>query len=84
VLSALPLATERSILSDRVTLTSAIAVKQYNMNVAPKYDAASLVTVEGARSNYFNRFDRDSRRYDATSTLAVALPHHWRGHLLRT
>ena len=54
------------------------------MAVAPKYDVPSLVTVAGVRNNYFNRFDRDSRRYDAGSTLSVAVPRHWGEHLLRT
>jgi len=75
---------DRSVLSARITLASSFAVKQYDMNVAPKYDVPSLVTVTGVRNNYFNRFDRNSRRYDANSTLSVAVPHHWGEHLLRT
>jgi len=74
---------ERAVLSDTVTLSSSVAVKQYNMNVAPKSDEASLVTVSGVRTNYFNQFDRDSKRYDASATLAIAVPEAWGQHLVR-
>ena len=53
------------------------------MNVAPKHDSASFATVSGYRGNYFNRFDRDSRRYDASATLAIAIPEGWGQHLMR-
>jgi hypothetical protein len=61
-----------------------VAVKQFDLAIAPKYDTAtSRVTVSGYNNNYFNRFDRDSRRYDATSTLAIAAPDHFGDHLIR-
>ena len=72
---------ERAILNDSTTLATSFAVKQYDMNVAPKHEASSFVTVEGARGNYFNHFDRDSRRYDAGLTLAIATPNAWGQHL---
>jgi hypothetical protein len=54
------------------------------MNVLPKYGSAdSLVTVRGAADNYFNHFDRDSRRYDASVTLSTAVPDAWGAHLFR-
>ena len=53
---------ERTLLSDTTTLSTSAAVKQYDMNVAPKHDTASFATVSGYRGNYFNHFDRDSRR----------------------
>ena len=74
---------EHAVLTDLVTLSTSFAVKQYDMNVAPKSEEASLVTVSGVRDNYFNRFDRDSRRYDASSTLSIAIPDAWGQHLMR-
>jgi hypothetical protein len=76
--------TERAILSDSRTLSLTFATKQYDMNVLPKHDAASLVTVSGTRNNYFNHFDRNSQRYDASGTLAIAVPNAWGQHLFRT
>jgi carboxypeptidase family protein/TonB-dependent receptor-like protein len=75
---------ERAILSDTTTLSVSIATKQYDMNVRPKYNAASLVGVTGVSGNYFNHFDRDSTRYDASGTLAIAVPDAWGQHLFRT
>jgi hypothetical protein len=76
--------TDRAVLSDSATLSLTFATKQYDMNVLPKHDAASLITVSGTRNNYFNHFDRDSRRYDASGTLAVVAPDAWGQHLIRT
>ncbi len=73
----------RTVLSDTTTLSTNAAVKQYDMNVAPKHDTASFATVSGYRGNYFNRFDRDSRRYDASAMLAIAIPEGWGQHLMR-
>src|SRR5262249_18706130 len=72
---------ERAVLSDSTTLATSFAVKQYNMNVAPKHDASSFVTVGGARGNYFNHFDHDSRRFDGSLTPAIATPDAWGQHL---
>ena len=77
-------ASERTVLSDQVTLATAVSVKEYDMNVAPKYDAASMVTVSGVRNNYFNNFDRTSRRYEGNGTFAIAVPDGWGQHLIRT
>jgi len=71
---------ERAVLSPTMTLATSVSFKQYDMNVRPKHDAESLVTVSGSRDDYFNTFDRDSSRVDASSTLAVS----WSQHLLRT
>src|SRR5262249_3101992 len=57
--------------------------KQFNMSVAPKYDAAEHITVDGARNSYFNAFDRDSRRYDASATFATAVPTKAGQHLVK-
>src|SRR5262249_9322496 len=76
--------TERTILADTVTLSTTFATKQYDMNVLPKHQQAALVTVSGSRNNYFNHFDRDSRRYDASATFAVMAPSAWGDHLVRT
>jgi len=74
----------RGVFANGLTLSSAMAVKEFDLAIAPKYDAAtSQVTVSGDRSNYFNRFDRDSRRYDAASTLAIAAPGHFGDHVIR-
>jgi Carboxypeptidase regulatory-like domain/TonB dependent receptor/TonB-dependent Receptor Plug Domain len=71
---------ERAVLSPTMTLATSAAVKQYDMNVRPKQDGVSLVTVSGSRDNYFNTFDRDSQRVEAGSTLALLLG----SHLLQT
>jgi len=74
----------RAVFANAFTLSSAMAVKQFDLAIAPKYDGAtSRVNVSGFSSNYFNNFDRDSGRYDATSTLAIAAPDHFGDHLLR-
>lgn len=74
---------DRIVAADNVTLSVSTAFKQYNMNVAPKHDGWSLITVAGTRENYFNRFDRDSSRYDANATIAIARPTAWGEHLVR-
>jgi TonB dependent receptor/TonB-dependent Receptor Plug Domain len=74
----------RTVLSDSSTLSTSFAVKQFNMAVAPKHDDTTLVTVSGLRNNYFNTFDRDSRRYDAHATFAISLPTAFGQHLLRS
>ncbi len=74
---------ERAVLAGSMTLSTSVAVKQYDMDVAPKYDGVSVLTVSGARGTYFNRFDRDSTRYDAGSTLAVAIPDARGQHLIQ-
>lgn len=73
---------ERAILRDNMTLATAFGVKQFDMSVLPKHDAASLITVDGSQQNYFNRFDRDSRRYDVNSTLTAAIGDRWGDHLI--
>jgi hypothetical protein len=64
---------DRLMLSPHATLTTNGGVRTFDMNVAPKHDGASSLTVRGVRDNYFNRFDRNSRRIDAGSTLTAAL-----------
>jgi len=76
-------ASGRSILSDNAALSTTASVKQYDMDVTPKADAASLVTVSGIRSTYFNHFDRTSRRYEGSATFTIAAPDAWGQHLLR-
>ena len=63
---------DRLVLGQRATLTTNGGVKTFNMDVAPKHDGASTITVTGVGANYFNRFDRNSRRIDAGSTLTTA------------
>src|SRR5262249_21304186 len=68
---------------DSMTFSTSFAVKQFDMAVNPKHVAHSLVTVSGIRNNYFNHFDRDSRRYDASATLAIAMPSAFGDHLVK-
>ena len=63
---------DRLVLGPHMTLTTNGGVKRFNMNVAPKHDGASRITVGGVRDNYFNSFDRNSQRYDAGSTLTTS------------
>jgi len=73
----------RAVISDRMTWSGAFALKQFNVAVAPKYDSTSLVSVNGLQQNYFNRFDRDSSRYDATGALSISAPTSAGEHLIR-
>ncbi len=41
------------------------------MDVVPKGEGPALVTVTGVNGNYFNRFNRTSRRYDGSTTLTL-------------
>jgi hypothetical protein len=63
---------DRLVLGQRATLTTNGGIKRFDMNVAPKHDGTSSITVSGTRNNYFNHFDRNSNRYDAGSTLTTA------------
>jgi hypothetical protein len=75
---------DNTVLNSVTTLQSTASFKQFNVAVSPKYGSESLVTVDGVRNNYFNTFDRDSRRYDAASTLTTAIDDRWGGdHLIR-
>lgn len=65
-----------------LTLASSLSMKQFDVAVLPKHDAPSHITVSGVAGNYFNQFDRDSRRYDAASTLSAAIDNRWGAHLL--
>jgi hypothetical protein len=76
-------ASERAILDDRTTLATSASAKEYDMDVLPKSDADAIVTVSGVRGNYFNHFDRKSRRYDGSATLAIAVADAWGQHLVR-
>lgn len=69
-------------LGSRFTLSSSLSIKQFDVAVMPKYNAPSQVQVNGVAGNYFNRFDRDSRRYDAGSTFGAAIDNRWGAHLL--
>ncbi len=73
----------RSMLSDRTTLSTSLASREYDVDVAPKHRSGSQVTVSGVRSNYFNRFDRSSRRDDLKSTIAHYVPHRAGSHLMK-
>src|SRR5262249_61934250 len=57
------------------------AIKRDTMTAGPTHDPASFGTGDGARENYYNHFDRDSRRYDGNLTLAIATPDAWGQHL---
>lgn len=73
----------RSTLNQATTLDSSVGIRQFDVEILPKRQAPSLVTVTGARGTYFNQFDRDSRRYDAASTLTSVVSDRWGDHLLK-
>jgi hypothetical protein len=73
---------DNQVIGRRFTLASSVSLKEYDVDVAPKYAGASLVNVNGVAGNYFNRFVRDSRRYDAGSTLSAAVENGPGAHLL--
>lgn len=69
-------------IGSRLTLSSSLSIKQFDVAVRPKHNAPSQVQVNGVAGNYFNRFDRNSRRYDAGSTLGATVDDRWGSHLL--
>lgn len=73
----------RSALNQATTLDSSFGIRQFDVEILPKRQAPSLVTVTGVRGTYFNEFDRDSRRYDAASTLTSVVSDRWGDHLLK-
>lgn len=66
----------------RMTIETSLSAKAFDVEVAPKSSAAARVTVIGVADNYFNRFDRDSRRYDAASALSASIPGRAGDHFL--
>ena len=69
-------------LGRQLTLASSFSIKQFDVDVMPKYATPSQVRVNGIAGNYFNRFDRNSRRYDAGSTLSAAIDNRWGAHVV--
>src|SRR5262249_29685151 len=45
-------ASDRAILDDRTTFAASASAKEYDMDVMPKYDSPSIVTVSGVAGNY--------------------------------
>jgi Carboxypeptidase regulatory-like domain/TonB-dependent Receptor Plug Domain len=74
---------DRASLSDRTTLATSLASREYDMNVAPKHVTPSVVAVTGLGGNYFNRFDRNSHRYDIKTTLTHFLEGGGGSHLIK-
>jgi hypothetical protein len=64
------------------TLASSFSIKQFDVAVTPKHAAPSHVNVNGIAGNYFNRIDRDSRRYDVGSTVSTEFRNRSGAHLL--
>ena len=73
----------RSVLSNGTALATSLASRQYNVDIEPKHGSTSHVTVGGVRGNYFNRFDRSSRRDDLRSTFSRFLQNGAGSHLLK-
>ncbi|MEO5740698.1 MAG: carboxypeptidase regulatory-like domain-containing protein [Vicinamibacterales bacterium] len=72
---------DQTVLGHRFTLASSVSIKEFDVEVMPKYAAPSRVNVNGIAGNYFNRIDRDSSRYDIGSTLSAGF-NRWGTHLL--
>lgn len=51
---------ERAVTSSNTSWETLFAYKRYDVTVTPAGEGASRLTVDGLRSNYFNRIDRDS------------------------
>jgi hypothetical protein len=73
---------DQKVLGARFTLASSLSVKEFGVEVMPKYTVPSQVKVDAIAGNYFNRIDRDSRRYDAGATLSAGFGDRWGTHLL--
>jgi hypothetical protein len=57
---------ERWRISEAILETS-LAVKRFDLSLAPKNDIPSVLTPDGLRQNYFNRIDRESSRVDLSA-----------------
>ncbi len=74
---------ERAILGSSTMLDSSFSARQFNVAVRPKAATPSELTTTGVRRNYFNLFDRDSRRYDGALTLTTSMKGRAGDHLLK-
>lgn len=74
---------ERAILGAATTFDASFSVKQFNVGIQPKTLDPSEITVTGVRRNYFNRFDRDSRRYDGSAMLTRSIDDRAGTHLVK-
>lgn len=74
---------ERAVFGTSTTFDTSFSIKQFDVGIQPKTLDPSEMTVTGTRRNYFNRFDRDSRRYDGSAT-STTLVTGWAGdHLVK-
>ncbi|MBI4263599.1 MAG: TonB-dependent receptor [Acidobacteria bacterium] len=74
---------ERAVLGAATTFDTSFSVKQFDVGIQPKTLDPSEITITGVRGNYFNRFDRDSRRYDASATLTTLIGNRAGDHLVK-
>lgn len=75
--------TARAIVGGASTLETSFSVKQFNVETLPKNAEPSEIGVTGVGRNYFNHFDRDSRRYDGAAALTKSVA-DWAGaHLVK-
>ncbi len=75
--------TERAIFGTGTTLDTSFSIKQFDVGIQPKTFDPTEITVTGVRRNYFNRFDRDSRRYDGSAVLARSINDRVGNHLVK-
>lgn len=74
---------EHAVLGPRTTLETAFSFKQFNFETLPKTGAPSELTVTDVERNYFNHFDRDSRRYDVAAVLTTSRSGSSGDHLIK-
>lgn len=74
---------ERALFGSGRALDVSVSIKQFDVAVQPKTREPSHTTADGVGRNYFNRFDRDSRRYDGSATLTTSIDDRGGDHLLK-
>lgn len=69
---------EQAALNNGSLLQSSFSAKQFDADVFGNSEAPFVVTPERNTGGYFNRQNRESRRYEWQEVLSLA-PHEWRG-----
>lgn len=73
---------ERSALGGN-TLETTVALKRFDLSIRPKSEAASRLTPDGLRDNYFDLIDRFSSRFELSSALTRPVAGFWGEHQLK-
>jgi Carboxypeptidase regulatory-like domain len=70
---------ERSALG-AATIETSVAVKKFDLSLRPKSEEASSLTPDGLRDNYFDLIDRQSSRFELSSSITRPVNGSWGRH----